>query len=108
MRELGCTPIAVGGVADHLHCLCQFPPTLGISYLVQQIKGASSHLMTHAVLGKAEFKWQGSYGAFTLDRERVVTVADYIRAQKQRHVSEDLWPDWERTWLPDPLSTQNG
>jgi putative transposase len=55
-RELRCVPIAVGGLADHVHCLCRFDPTLSISYLVQQVKGASSHLATHEIRGASDFK----------------------------------------------------
>ena len=101
LRELDCMPIAVGGVEDHVHVLCQFPPTIAISYLVQQLKGGSSHLMTHEVLGRDEFKWQGGYGAFTLHRDLVPEVRDYILAQKQHHADRHLWEDYERTWLPD-------
>jgi len=81
LRELGCRPIAVNGVPDHVHCLCQFPPTVAVSYLVQQVKGASSHLMTHEIVGKGEFKWRGSYGAFTLPGRR--THRPGLRSQSE-------------------------
>jgi REP element-mobilizing transposase RayT len=104
LRELGCLPVAVGGVEDHIHVLCQFPPTLALSYLVQQVKGSGSHLMTHAVIGKESFKWQGSYGAFTVSQDDVSRVRAYVMGQKQHHKSGELWDEWEKTWLPDSLS----
>ena len=39
-------PIAIGGMLDHIHCLFGFPPTILITYIVQQIKSSSSHLAT--------------------------------------------------------------
>jgi putative transposase len=108
LRELGCAPIAVGGVEDHVHVLCQFPPTVAIAYLVGQVKGASSHLMNHEVLGIDAFKWQGSYGAFTLDRNGVTYVEAYVLAQKQHHADRTLWEDFERTWLPDDPAVPEG
>lgn len=100
VEELRGRCIAVGGIADHVHCLCHFDPTVSISYLVQQIKRSSSHLMTYE-LGAMEFKWQGSYGAFTVGREAVPAVRAYVLRQKVHHGVQDLWGEWEETWLPD-------
>lgn len=104
LRELGCRRIEVGGVEDHVHCLCQFPPTLSISYLVQQVKGSSSHLIAHelpGLSGQDRFRWQGSYGAFTLSRADVPRVEGYVRNQKAHHRDRHLSEEWERTWLAD-------
>jgi putative transposase len=69
--------------------------------LVQQIKGASSHLMSHEVTPQRGFKWQGAYGAFTVGQDGLAAVKAYVLNQKQYHSSQDLWEDWERTWLPE-------
>ncbi|MFN3924994.1 MAG: IS200/IS605 family transposase [Pseudarthrobacter sp.] len=101
IRELGAVPVALGGTHDHVHCLVSIGPTLSIAYLVQQVKGASSHLMTHEVMGSDRFKWQGAYGAFTVSPEAIPTVEAYIRNQKQHHDCCDLHEEWEQTWYPD-------
>lgn len=93
--ELRCDVLAVGGTMDHLHVVCHLHPTVSVSVLVQQIKGASSHLMTHAVLGPESFRWQGSYGAFTLQKNAVQVVCRYVLDQKRHHASDTLWPRWE-------------
>ena len=36
--------------------------------LIKQIKGTSSHFVNEIVKPDALFKWQGSYGAFTVSR----------------------------------------
>ena len=95
-RELGCQPLAVGGVADHVHLLVRTPATLAVATLVGQVKGASAHLLTHQVAPDAFFKWQGSYGAFTVQHEGLPTVTSYIRHQKTHHAENRLIPAWER------------
>jgi len=101
VRALRGVPIAIGGIEDHVHLLCSFDPTTAISYLVQQVKGASSHMMTHTVLGPDSFKWQGAYGAFTVGRDALDDVSAYILDQKRHHTESRVWPEWEQTWLLD-------
>ncbi len=67
-RQLDCEPLAIGGTADHVHLLVRFPTTLAVADLVKEVKGASSHLITHQSAPEP-FKWQGSYSAFTVSKE---------------------------------------
>jgi len=94
-RELGCEPLAVGGTADHVHLLVRLLPSVSVSQLVKGIKGASSHLMTHEVTPGEFFKWQGGYGAFSVGRESVSRVADYIAHQKEHHHEGKASKNWE-------------
>lgn len=57
-RQLKCLPLEIGGVADHV--LTRLHPTVAVAELVKEIKGASSHLVTHQVLPGEFFKWQGA------------------------------------------------
>ncbi|MBD2005589.1 MULTISPECIES: IS200/IS605 family transposase [Cyanophyceae] len=84
-KQLGCTAIAVGGIEDHVHLLTSFPSTLAVSDLVKQVKGSSSHLITHEIKPGEFFKWQGSYGAFTISHDAIDKAADYIRDQAIHH-----------------------
>jgi putative transposase len=95
-HELGCTPVAIGGIEDHVHLLTQVPAKLSIADLVKEVKGSSSHLMTHVLQPGVFFKWQGAYGAFTVSKEGVTAVAEYIENQKAHHAANKLLPDWER------------
>ena len=45
------------------------PAALSIAALVKQVKGSSSHLVTHRLPMGDGFKWQGAYGAFTVSRQ---------------------------------------
>ncbi|MGH7463099.1 MAG: IS200/IS605 family transposase, partial [Longimicrobiales bacterium] len=62
-HELKCEMIAIGGDMDHVHVLVRFPTTLAVATLLKEVKGSSSHLMTHEVTPNEFFKWQGAYGA---------------------------------------------
>ena len=84
-RELGAEPLAIGGTDDHVHLLVRLPAALAVAELVKEVKGSSSHLVTHEVAPEIGFKWQGAYAAFSLGRERVPGVAAYIRRQREHH-----------------------
>lgn len=101
LREIDCIPIATGGIEDHVHVLCKYPPTLSISEIVKRIKGASSHFMNDQVTGPESFKWQGTYGALTVGERAVPRVKAYVLNQKAHHKADDLHEDWERVWIPD-------
>jgi putative transposase len=104
-RELGCTPLAIGGIEDHVHLLMRFTPKITIAQLVRQIKGASSHAVTHTIRPDHFFKWQGSYGAFTISQRSVPQVSGYILAQKAHHSNSTLINALERWADPDDTST---
>ena len=89
-RKLKCEPLAIGGVQDHVHRLCRFHPAVSISELVKEIKGASSHLVTHEIAPASSFKWQGAYGAFTIRKTEIPQVKSYILNQEQHHSQNDL------------------
>ena len=94
-QKLKCTVIAIGGIEDHIHLLTGFPPTIDISYLIKQVKGSSSHFITHEIQPDKFFKWQGSYGAFTVSHGEIDRVSNYIRNQKQHHSQKNIITQWE-------------
>lgn len=96
-EQLKYTVIAVGGIEDHVHLLTSFPPTLTLSELIKQIKGSSSHFITHEVKPGEFFKWQGSYGAFTVSHDGIDNVANYIRNQATHHNQKLIISTWELT-----------
>lgn len=93
--QMQCTVIAIGGIIDHVHLLTGFPPTINISELIKQVKGSSSHLVTHKIKPGEFFKWQGSYGAFTVSHDAIDQVANYIRNQAIHHQQKSMIPTWE-------------
>jgi len=82
----------------------RFPTTLTVANLLKEIKGASSHLVTHEIIPGEFFKWQGAYGAFTVNKNLVDRIAEYISNQKQHHATQNLIEDWERSEIEDEES----
>ncbi len=82
-REVGCSEVVVGGVANHVHVLVALPGTLAVAQLAQRLKGASSRALH--VQGFADFAWQEGYGAFSVSRDAVPTVVEYVQNQAQHH-----------------------
>lgn len=87
--------IAIGGIENHVHLLTAFPTTITVSHLIKQVKGSSSHLVTHEIQPGKFFKWQGSYGAFTVSHDGIDKVANYIRNQPIHHQQNSLISTWE-------------
>lgn len=101
-NELKCDAIAIGGISDHVHMLVRFPATLAVATFAKEVKGNSSHFMTHVVKPDQFFKWQGAYGAFTVSMREVEAVANYILRQKIHHAENNLTDNWERSETNDP------
>ncbi|MGJ3251866.1 MAG: IS200/IS605 family transposase [Elainellaceae cyanobacterium] len=97
-QTLKCTPIAIGGIDDHVHLLAGYLPTISVSALMKQVKGSSSHLMNYQIRPDQFFKWQSSYSAFSVSQSGLDVVAAYIRNQEQHHTARSLQKCWE---LPD-------
>ncbi len=100
-RETKCTPIRIGGVPDHVHLLVRLHPAIAVSHLVKELKGSSSHLMTHEIRPGDFFKWQGAYGAFSLRYDEVPVIKKYIANQKRHHTSNNLRSELETMEITD-------
>jgi len=94
--EVGADVIAIGGMPDHVHVLVRIPSTISIAELVGRMKGASSHLVTHALRWPEPFKWQGGYGVFSVSKRHVPVVRDYVLNQEMHHRDGPLHQQLER------------
>lgn len=100
-RELKAEMIAIGGTSDHVHVLMRIPTVVSVAQLVKQVKGSSSHLV-NKVMGGAEFKWQGGYGAFTVSKALVPSVRAYVVNQAAHHQDGTTDRDSEVAWVEAP------
>ena len=96
-KEMKCLVLAIGGMPDHVHLLVRMHTTVSVANLLKGVKGASSHLVTHKIANGKFFKWQGTYGAFTICKDRVPTVKNYIERQKEHHSSGGIDQEMEYT-----------
>jgi REP element-mobilizing transposase RayT len=90
--------LALNGMPDHVHLVVSFPTTTSIADLAKQVKGVSSHFVNEMLKPEAQFKWQGSYGAFTVSRWDLERAIEYVKRQKEHHLADDLYPEWEETF----------
>ncbi|HEY0018609.1 MAG TPA: IS200/IS605 family transposase [Longimicrobium sp.] len=105
--NLGCEVGAIGGIEDHVHVLVRCAPTVAVSNLVKQIKGSSSRLVQRELRPGEFFKWQGSYGAFSIAETHIEPVRRYIRRQEEHHRTGRLNATLERTFLDDAPGPAN-
>jgi putative transposase len=96
---LGCEVGAIGGIEDHVHVLVRCSPAVSVSNLVKQIKGTSSRIVQREIRPDDFFKWQGSYGAFSIAHNQIEPVRRYIRRQKEHHRTGRLNATLERTFI---------
>jgi len=96
--KMRCIVLALNGTADHVHVVLIIPAIVTIAELVKQLKGASSHFVNEVLRPDMPFKWQGSYGAYTISRWDVDKIVAYINNQKQHHADATLIAEWEETY----------
>ena len=83
IRGLDGVPLAIGGVADHVHMLVALRATHRLSDFMREAKKASSAwAVAH---GDPSFLWQESYAAFTVGVSHLHAVRAYILNQEQHH-----------------------
>jgi putative transposase len=85
LQSIGCEPILLNGVEDHVHILCNLSRTITIAGLVEEVKKGSSKWMKEQVASCSDFYWQGGYGAFSVSQSNVDQVQDYVAAQEEHH-----------------------
>src|SRR5262249_45564707 len=83
LNALGCTPIKVGGVADHVHLLFVLSKTLSLSKVVEEVKKSSSKWAKDN--GEPRFYWQNGYGAFSVSASDEDPVTRYVANQEDHH-----------------------
>ena len=97
-KQMGAKVICIGSVDDHVHVFVELPPTLCIADLVKQVKGSSSHKISHDIEGGSGFRWQGTYAAFTVSRSLGPAVKCYIQNQEQHHRDGTTDKNMEIAW----------
>ena len=85
LQNIGCEPILIGGVEDHVHILCNLSRTITSAGLVEEAKKSPSKWMKEQGAAYGEFFWQGGYGAFSVSQSNVEQVRAYIATQEEHH-----------------------
>ena len=84
-KDLGCTPIAINGMSEHVHVLLRFPSKIALDDLLRHLKSRSSKWIHETFPELRAFSWQEGYGGFTVSKSGVDRVEQYIQQQKEHH-----------------------
>ena len=84
VQNLGGTPAAISGVADHVHLLIGLRATHCLADVMRELKAVSSRWV-HEEIGPPAFAWQEGYGAFTVGAPQCGAVRNYIAKQEEHH-----------------------
>ena len=85
LQNLGCAPVLINSVEDHVHILFELARTVSVSQAVEDIKKSSSKWIKTQGAEFAGFAWQAGYGAFAVSESNVPSVRDYIARQQEHH-----------------------
>jgi hypothetical protein len=103
----GLTRIAVGGTENHVHLCLEIPPTVLISELIGQLKGASSHDVNQHFGHRGKvLQWQTGYGVVTFGARDRDWMCGYIRNQREHHARGTIQDRLERITQPDDEKAQ--
>lgn len=83
-KQLGCAPIIVGGMEDHVHLLARFGRTITQAEWVKELKRVSNLWLKkeHHI---RQFEWQGGYADFSVSQSNLPNVMKYIANQQEHH-----------------------
>jgi REP element-mobilizing transposase RayT len=95
-KALGCLPVRIGGVADHVHLLTSLSRTMSIADFVKETKRSSSNWLHERGGAWEKFHWQSGYGVFSVSQSNVEAVANYIDRQEEHHRKESFQDEFRR------------
>ena len=85
LKNLGCHPIKINGIEDHVHILTEISPTISISDILKKVKQSSSHWIKETNLIPFFQGWGRGYFAVSVSPQHVVACSQYIKNQELHH-----------------------
>jgi len=80
-----CHVYCINGVEDHIHIISQLHPTVGLAWLIKDIKLATSAFIKEKNLFKSFIGWQVGYSAFTYSIKEKEKLIAYVNNQEEHH-----------------------
>ena len=84
VKGLNGTPLAIGGIEDHVHLLVGLKSSHRIDYFLRDLKADSSEWV-HREIGMEMFAWQKGYAALSVSPSDVESVKSYVLTQAEHH-----------------------
>ena len=75
----------MGGTRDHVHLAVRLSRTVAIADLVEELKTSSSKWLKKQRPELRRFAWQRGYAAFSVGRNELKDLLDYISNQEKHH-----------------------
>jgi REP element-mobilizing transposase RayT len=85
LANLGCEPIIINSVEDHIHALFELSRTVTIATVAEEVKKSSSKWAKTQRPKLSEFAWQTGYGTFAVSVSNIDQVRRYIENQREHH-----------------------
>lgn len=85
LQNMGCPPVLINSVNDHVHILFELGRTVAVSQAVEEVKTASTKWIKTQGAEYVPFAWQAGYGAFAVSESNVEAVRKYIAGQPEHH-----------------------
>lgn len=96
LQNLECNPITIGGVADHVHVLCNLTKKFPTAKVVEILKKDSSKFTKTLGSNLRDFYWQDGYGLFSVSPSHFEAVKKYILDQEEHHKKETFRKEYLR------------
>ena len=85
VKHLGCIPIQIGGMSDHVHIFSTLSRTLCVANFVKEVKRSSTNWIQQLGDQYGHFHWQIGYGSFTVSESNWDDVNNYVLNQEHHH-----------------------
>ncbi len=93
----------IGGIETHVHIVITIPPTIVISELIGQLKGASAHEVNQQIGQRDKtLQWQTGYGVVSFGTDDLDWVKGYVRDQRRHHAEGKVFERLERITTNEP------
>jgi REP element-mobilizing transposase RayT len=96
LQNLGCAPVLINSVPDHVHLLFDLSRTVAVSQVVEDVKKSSSKWLKTQGAPFGGFAWQAGYGAFAVSVSNVETVRVYIANQREHHRQKSFQEEYRQ------------
>lgn len=87
--------LAIENVADHIHLLIDCPQIIATAEIIQRYKTTTTHLLNGLrTANQTRFCWQEGFGIFSVGKQGLDNVINYIQEQENHHRVHSFAQEW--------------
>ena len=98
----------INGYTEHLHCLISLNAEVGISKVMQLIKGESAYWINRQKITDPAFEWADEYFAISVSESVLDRVRAYINNQEAHHSKIGFKQEYEKFMRTYKFQPQEG